>query len=284
MPDRIFGAEWEKDATGFPSLRLAFEITGKHVFLCTRIKHPEWVLDYEYATYGHYRVGSEKAHWLRRLPGTAHLYPPNTVFWEDTRQEKGFRHSAWMHILGAERAGLGTLVDDQSGYARFIDASGRLGALMHAAAEAGGSGEDGIWKAQAALFGTIDLLRQSVRVEAETFRVPSDSGKDAEPGFVRQVVEHLNAGIGGKVTLAGIAARMNVSLSTLCHRYRRESGESPLATFARLRINHAKVLLAKGYPSKAVADQLGFVDPFHFSKAFKRMEGMTPREFRKQVR
>ena len=35
---------------------------------------------------------------------------------------------------------------------------------------------------------------------------------------------------------------------------------------------------------KQIADELGFCDVFHFSKAFKQVVGLTPSDFRRRVR
>ena len=49
----------------------------------------------------------------------------------------------------------------------------------------------------------------------------------------------------------------------------------------RMRIDRAKALLADpGLRIHAVAEQVGYVDVAHFSKSFKRLEGMTPGEYR----
>jgi len=76
---------------------------------------------------------------------------------------------------------------------------------------------------------------------------------------------------------------LHVSISSLSHRYKQEKGVSPITRLLSLRINYSKALLLKGYPLKAIAVQLGFTDAFHFSKTFKIMEGIPPREFLKRT-
>jgi transcriptional regulator GlxA family with amidase domain len=52
-----------------------------------------------------------------------------------------------------------------------------------------------------------------------------------------------------------------------------------------LRLNAAKILLLDSEKSiEQIATQLGFEDPFHFSKAFKKNSGMNPRQYRAELR
>lgn len=50
----------------------------------------------------------------------------------------------------------------------------------------------------------------------------------------------------------------------------------------RVKMNHAaEELLNSSLSIQEIADQLGFTDAFTFSRAFKRIQGRSPREFRK---
>ena len=68
---------------------------------------------------------------------TAHLYPPDTCYWEDTREEKGPRHNGYLLFTGGEHATLSDRVDPVSKHARFLDPEGVLGKLIESAARSG---------------------------------------------------------------------------------------------------------------------------------------------------
>ena len=44
-----------------------------------------------------------------------------------------------------------------------------------------------------------------------------------------------------------------------------------------------QVLATTDVPIYAVAESVGFVNPFHFSRAFKEEVGMSPSHYRKQL-
>jgi transcriptional regulator GlxA family with amidase domain len=70
---------------------------------------------------------------------------------------------------------------------------------------------------------------------------------------------------------AGMAAR---PFAAAC---RRHLGMSPLAAYTAVRIGHAAALLANGNLTVGeVAERLGFANPFHFSRVFRRHQGIAP--------
>jgi len=80
--------------------------------------------------------------------------------------------------------------------------------------------------------------------------------------------------------LADAARVCGLSAVHLSRLFRRFAAESPHAFVSRLKMNHAAELLARGnFPVKAAAAEVGFDDPYHFSRVFKRVHGMAPSRF-----
>ncbi len=64
-------------------------------------------------------------------------------------------------------------------------------------------------------------------------------------------------------------------------------GEPPVEYFQKMRINYAKSLLSQYGHSRSVKDvanSSGFKDPLYFSRVFKKLEGISPREYVAQQR
>jgi AraC-like DNA-binding protein len=63
--------------------------------------------------------------------------------------------------------------------------------------------------------------------------------------------------------------------------FRAATGLSPLDWLRRARIDRARELLRDTQlPIQAIAAQVGFADPLHFSRVFRRMDGRTPSSLR----
>ncbi|HLP03872.1 MAG TPA: AraC family transcriptional regulator [Paludibacter sp.] len=77
------------------------------------------------------------------------------------------------------------------------------------------------------------------------------------------------------------ASEMNVSVSTLWRRFKRNTGHSPVKFIRKIRLDKARNLLASNCDSIAdIAIATGFSDTKYFCRCFKEEYGQTPSEFR----
>ncbi|MDP0499329.1 MAG: AraC family transcriptional regulator [Verrucomicrobiota bacterium JB022] len=84
-------------------------------------------------------------------------------------------------------------------------------------------------------------------------------------------------------TLDELASESGFSRPTLARRFKQHTGDTPLHYLTTLRVQRAMHLLSNTLlPIGAVADQCGYSDAFVFSKAFKRLTGESPRDFRQR--
>jgi AraC-like DNA-binding protein len=82
-------------------------------------------------------------------------------------------------------------------------------------------------------------------------------------------------------TLEQIARECHVNNAHLCRLFRRYAHQTPYQCLLRLKMNHAAALLQQpGSLVKQVAEETGFTDPFHFSRVFKSVFGLSPLNFR----
>ena len=78
---------------------------------------------------------------------------------------------------------------------------------------------------------------------------------------------------------------MGMNTSYLSQYFRDQSGIGLLEYISRVRIKHAKALIQSekgGLTIKQVAQQVGFENLNSFIRVFKKYEGVTPGEFRKE--
>jgi AraC-like DNA-binding protein len=85
--------------------------------------------------------------------------------------------------------------------------------------------------------------------------------------------EHLQA----NPTVAELAAAAGMSSRHFTMRCRRLFGEAPARFLLRLKLRRAEEMLRhRGLRVKEVSEALGFTNPFHFSRVFKRVLGHPP--------
>ena len=83
-------------------------------------------------------------------------------------------------------------------------------------------------------------------------------------------------------TLQQIARECHANDAYLCRLFQRYDHQSPYQFLMRLKMNDAADQLhLPGALVKQVAEQAGFGDAFHFSRAFKKVFGLAPDDFRR---
>lgn len=98
---------------------------------------------------------------------------------------------------------------------------------------------------------------------------------------VEAVVAHMQANLAKPVTQAALERVARLSSSRLQALFREITGYPPLDYLRRLRVEEARRLLADPALSvKEVAARTGFRDTSHFSKVFRRVDGLSPAHFR----
>jgi AraC-like DNA-binding protein len=279
MENRITGHSW--NALNYkvsPRILESYALSGtikpyKHPISC-----PFWTLDYTFTGSGKCKAGNSRV-WEERNARTAHLYPPNTVYWEHVEQES-VRNSAWFIFSGGEDAGLDKLIDPAYGFVEFLDPTGTIGGLLNRAATLNFTDEVGaFFKTQVALFQLIELLLKSVPSGTCHYIVQPGGVPQGRSKMAGEVMSYFSSKMNERVTLKDVAGKLGISESALSHAFKLETGETPIHALIKLRVSHSKTLLLQKYPLKAIAETLGFYDEYSFSKTFKKLEGVSPREF-----
>ena len=107
---------------------------------------------------------------------------------------------------------------------------------------------------------------------------------EAHPEPVRRALAFMETNVAKPLTLAEVAREARLSKQHFCRVFHRAVGVSPLRFLVRLRLRVAKgVLWHEGSTVKQAAMAAGFEDPHHFTRVFRRLEGITPTGFRRAV-
>lgn len=105
-----------------------------------------------------------------------------------------------------------------------------------------------------------------------------------EPGDpLQRAMSYLAERLDGKVKVPELARLVGVSPSHLSTLFRRATGGGVLAHHTALRMARARQLLdTTDATVTEIASELGFDDPFYFSRVFRKHHGMSPSGFRRR--
>ncbi|MGH7145452.1 MAG: AraC family transcriptional regulator [Planctomycetota bacterium] len=113
---------------------------------------------------------------------------------------------------------------------------------------------------------------------------PARAGRGAPPDFLTRACRRLEADLRDEPAWEALAAEFNLSYERFRKRFQQAAGVPPARYRLLRRIDRAKRLLIETDLSvKEIAAELGFCDPFFFSRQFKQLTGRTPTHFRTQV-
>lgn len=101
-------------------------------------------------------------------------------------------------------------------------------------------------------------------------------------GRLGATLERIRADIDWPWTIPDMARIAVLSSSQLHRLFKQHIGVSPITWLRNERINRSRRLLANPALSVSeVARQSGYIDPYHFSRDFRRLTGISPTKFRK---
>ncbi|HKJ95456.1 MAG TPA: AraC family transcriptional regulator [Gammaproteobacteria bacterium] len=81
--------------------------------------------------------------------------------------------------------------------------------------------------------------------------------------------------------LDGLAERLRLSKYSFARKYKQLTGTSPIQSFIQMKMERACYLLDLGGRNvQRVAWELGYTDPYYFSRLFRKIIGMSPTAYR----
>ncbi len=100
---------------------------------------------------------------------------------------------------------------------------------------------------------------------------------------IEKAIQYMRNNLNNPLTLYEIANHVNLSCSHFSALFRQKTGYSPIDYFIRLKIQHACQLLDLTRTRiKEISAQLGFDDPYYFSRVFRKIIGESPLVYRER--
>lgn len=123
----------------------------------------------------------------------------------------------------------------------------------------------------------IDNLKISL-YENRVVNEPMQQEERTINGLTRYMQEHLSE----EITLSVLAEEFHLNAQYISQLFKNEIGVGFLAYLTNIRLEKAKkLLLSTALPIADVAEQSGYGDYRVFTKVFKKAEGITPSQYRR---
>jgi len=122
---------------------------------------------------------------------------------------------------------------------------------------------------------TISLL---LTRQHSSYRAPQTKAK-REEGYVKLVRDYLKSNYAENVSLSQLTSLTNLSPYYLLRVFHSSTGFPPHEYQTQVRIAQARKLIRSGASLSETALETGFFDQSHLSRNFKRIVGVTPRQY-----
>ena len=114
--------------------------------------------------------------------------------------------------------------------------------------------------------------------------LPDDSAAAESPPqqVVTQAMRWLELQFDRPISIGQLSKSLGYHRTHLSKLFKQTVGLSPMQYLMQLRLERAKTLLDSRFTVEQVASSVGFSDPLHFSKQFRKRYGMSPTAYRKR--
>lgn len=101
---------------------------------------------------------------------------------------------------------------------------------------------------------------------------------------VVKAIEYLATHVGKNITIADVASKVGMSKAVFHRKFKQATNMSPIQFVKSMRLNNAAKQIAAGTNVGLAALEVGYVSSSQFSRDFKRMYGLSPKQWEKENR
>lgn len=135
---------------------------------------------------------------------------------------------------------------------------------------------------QAVSFQELSILASNL-IESITQAI-STSTYSGNSQIIKLAIQNINENYKNKISLKTVADQLHTNPSYLSMLFKQEMGQTFTDYLNQIRINRSCELLANtSFNLIDISSQSGFDDQSYFSKVFKKLKGMTPKDYRKST-
>ncbi|WP_404422650.1 helix-turn-helix domain-containing protein [Nibricoccus sp. IMCC34717] len=194
--------------------------------------------------------------------------------WEDRTWSQ-----QWIHFNGSDADGLQSwLLEGVRGSVLNVTEGARVGPAIQECIQ---------WTHKAHTDSMLlGLCSAAMRVLGLVLDARRQSGRPAlaTEERVRETIALMKANLEKPLTLEELAQRAALSVAQYGQLFRRLLGTTPMKMYHQLRISRAcALILDTTLPIRVIGEMCGYPDPFHFSRAFRKLMGQSPQNYRAEA-
>ena len=98
-----------------------------------------------------------------------------------------------------------------------------------------------------------------------------------------EIIKILEKNVYGNVTLDEISSQLHYGKTTVCKTFKKKTGKTIIGYYLEIKIDESKKLIRENKSFSEIANVLCFDSLPHFTKTFKRITTMTPRDYKNSI-
>ncbi len=125
------------------------------------------------------------------------------------------------------------------------------------------------------LISVIQLVEKSANV------ITYESKEELEGLIYQKMLEKISAAVYSSISAEDVLSEFNYGKTYLSQLFKKHCGLSIMQYYNSLKIKEAKKLIKEGKLTMAkISEKLGFNNQYYFSRVFKKVEGISPSEYK----
>lgn len=129
------------------------------------------------------------------------------------------------------------------------------------------------------LISVIQLVEKRANV------ITYESKEQLEELIYQKMVEKITESVYSVVSVEEVCSEFNYGKTYLSQLFKRHSGLSIMQYYNELKVKEAKKLIKDGKLTMSkISEKLGFNNQYYFSRVFKKVEGISPSDYKEQIK
>jgi len=221
---------------------------------------------------GYYKRGSKE---YEVNPGEVLYCPPRThqEYWADSKDPWTIY---WIHVFGRQLDSIAAQIGfSDSGPVLEIGIHSEITDSFHNLFDAIKGVNTNIYRffIQTCIYRTLGLFAVNALLVRPENRLPDE---------ISAAIKYMERSLDKQLTIDEIADYAGISSFHFCRLFKKYTGATLISYFNRLKIQKACAMIAgSNIKIKEIANELGYNDPYYFSRVFKKLTGYSPEYYRK---